>query len=61
MDLKRSGFAGRLVSHGMHSIASATFNEHGFEPELIELALAHAGMRFAVPITVPITLNAAAP
>lgn len=41
MALKRMGFAGRLVSHGMHSIASTTLNEHGFEPELIEVALAH--------------------
>lgn len=42
MALKRMGFAGRLVSHGMRSIASTTLNEHGFEPELIEVALAHA-------------------
>lgn len=41
MALKRMGFAGRLVSHGMRSIASTTLNEHGFEPELIEVALAH--------------------
>lgn len=26
----------------MRSIASTTLNEHGFEPELIEVALAHA-------------------
>lgn len=41
MALKRMGFAGRLVSHGMRSIASTTLNEQGFEPELIEVALAH--------------------
>lgn len=41
-DKKRMGFAGRLVSHGMRSIASTTLNEQGFEPELIEVALAHA-------------------
>lgn len=41
MALKRMGFAGRLVSHGMRSIASTTLNEEGFEPELIEVALAH--------------------
>ena len=35
------GFAGRLVSHGMRSIASTVLNEHGFDPELIEVALAH--------------------
>lgn len=41
MALKRMGFARRLVSHGMRSIASTTLNEKGFEPELIEVALAH--------------------
>lgn len=35
------GFAGRLVSHGMRSMASTILNEHGWEPELIEVALAH--------------------
>lgn len=41
MALKRMGFAGRLVSHGMRSMASTTLNEQGFDPELIEVALAH--------------------
>lgn len=41
MALKRMGFAGRLVSHGMRSIASTVLNEQGFDPELIEVALAH--------------------
>jgi integrase len=41
MALKRMGFEGRLVSHGMRSMASTTLNEHGWEPELIEVALAH--------------------
>jgi integrase len=41
MALKRMGFEGRLVSHGMRSIASTILNEHGWEPELIEVALAH--------------------
>jgi integrase len=41
MALKRMGFEGRLVSHGMRSIASTILNEKGFEPELIEVALAH--------------------
>lgn len=39
--LKRMGFAGRLVSHGLRSIASTTLNEQGFESDLIEAALAH--------------------
>ena len=41
MALKRMGFVGRLVSHGMRSMASTILNEHGWEPELIEVALAH--------------------
>lgn len=41
MALKRMGFEGRLVSHGMRSMASTTLNEQGWEPELIEVALAH--------------------
>lgn len=36
------GFAGRLVNHGMRSMASSILNEHGWDPELIEAALAHA-------------------
>ncbi|CDU09305.1 Phage integrase [Vibrio diabolicus] len=41
MALKRMGFAGRLVSHGLRSLASTTLNEQGFESDLIESALAH--------------------
>lgn len=41
MALKRMGFEGRLVSHGMRSMASSILNEHGWDPELIEVALAH--------------------
>jgi integrase len=41
MALKRMGFEGRLVSHGMRSMASTILNEHGWESELIEVALAH--------------------
>ncbi|MEZ9481913.1 integrase domain-containing protein [Vibrio splendidus] len=39
--LKRMGYAGRLVSHGLRSIASTTLNENGHDPDLIETALAH--------------------
>jgi integrase len=35
------GFQDRLVSHGMRSMASTILNEHGWDPELIEVALAH--------------------
>jgi len=41
MAIKRMGFGGRLVAHGMRSIASTTLNEHGFDPDVIEAALAH--------------------
>lgn len=41
MPLKRMGFAGRLVSHGLRSLASTTLNEQGFDPDLVEAALAH--------------------
>lgn len=35
------GFAGELVSHGLRSLASTTLNEQGFDPNLIEVCLAH--------------------
>lgn len=41
MALKRMGFGGRLVSHGLRALASTALNEHGFEPDLIEAVLAH--------------------
>ncbi|MEH6532227.1 MAG: integrase domain-containing protein [Photobacterium frigidiphilum] len=41
--LKRMGFAGRLVSHGLRSIASTTLNQQGHDPDIIEAALAHVG------------------
>jgi integrase len=41
MALKRMGFEGRLVSHGMRSMASTILNEHRWKSELIEVALAH--------------------
>jgi len=39
--LKRMGFAGRLVAHGLRALASTTLNEQGFDPDVIEAALAH--------------------
>jgi len=39
--LKRIGFAGKLVAHGMRSIASTAMNEIGFNSDVIESALAH--------------------
>ncbi|RIH70475.1 integrase [Vibrio splendidus] len=41
--LKRMGYAGRLVSHGLRSIASTTLNENSHDPDVIEAALAHVG------------------
>jgi integrase len=41
MALKRIGFKGELVSHGLRSLASTTLNEQRFDPELIEVCLAH--------------------
>ena len=41
MALKRMGFGGELVSHGLRSIASTTLNEQAWDSELIEVALAH--------------------
>lgn len=39
--LKRMGFRKRLVAHGMRALASTTLNEQGFDPDIIEAALAH--------------------
>lgn len=40
--LKRIGFGGKLVAHGLRSIASTAMNEAGFSPDIIESALAHS-------------------
>tara|TARA_Y100000588_G_scaffold330086_1_gene366742 strand:+ start:195 stop:1436 length:1242 start_codon:yes stop_codon:yes gene_type:complete len=39
--LRRMGFQGRLVSHGIRSLGSTTLNEEGFNADVIEAALAH--------------------
>ncbi len=41
MAIKRMGYKGKLVSHGLRSIASTALNEQGFNPDVIESALAH--------------------
>ncbi|MEX0943203.1 MAG: integrase domain-containing protein [Pseudomonadales bacterium] len=43
MALKRMGFEKQLVAHGLRALASTTLNEQGFDPEIIEAALAHIG------------------
>lgn len=39
--LKRIGFGGRLVAHGLRSIASTAMNEAGLNADIIEAALSH--------------------
>lgn len=39
--LKRMGFKGRLVSHGLRALASTTLNENAHDADLIEVALSH--------------------
>lgn len=41
MALKRMGYKNKLVAHGMRSIGSTALNEEGFDPDIIEAALAH--------------------
>jgi len=43
MALKRMGYSQKLVAHGLRSLASTILNEQGFDPEIIEAALAHTG------------------
>ncbi len=40
--LKRIGYGGKLVAHGLRSIASTAMNEAGLNPDAIEAALAHS-------------------
>ena len=40
--LKRIGYGGKLVAHGLRSIASTALNEANFNPDVIESALAHS-------------------
>lgn len=39
--LRRMGYQGVLVSHGLRAIFSTAANEEGFDPDVIEAALAH--------------------
>lgn len=41
MALKRMGFKDMLVAHGLRALASTTLNEQGFDPDVVEAALAH--------------------
>jgi len=37
------GYGRKLVAHGLRSLASTILNEQGFDPDIIEAALAHTG------------------
>ena len=39
--LKKMGYEDRLVAHGLRSIGSTALNEHGYDPDIIEVALSH--------------------
>ncbi|WP_337262622.1 MULTISPECIES: integrase domain-containing protein [unclassified Serratia (in: enterobacteria)] len=39
--IKRMGYGGRLVAHGLRSVASTALNEQGFPSDVIEAALSH--------------------
>lgn len=39
--LKHLDYTGKLVAHGLRSIVSTALNEAGFNPDVIETALAH--------------------
>ena len=51
MALRRLGYEGRQTGHGFRHIASTILNEHGWDPELIEVALAHVDKDEAAEIT----------
>lgn len=42
MALKRMGYGGKLVAHGLRALASTTLNDVGWHPDIIESALAHS-------------------
>ena len=41
MAIKRMGYKGKLVSHGLRALASTSLNEQAFDPDVIEASLAH--------------------
>lgn len=41
MAIKRMGYKDKLVAHGLRALASTVLNEQGFDPNVIEAALAH--------------------
>lgn len=41
MAIRRMGYGGQLVAHGLRALASTTLNEAAFDPDVVEVALAH--------------------
>jgi len=41
MAIKRMGYDGKLVAHGLRALASTTLNEEGFNHDVIEACLSH--------------------
>lgn len=44
--LKKIGYNGKLVAHGMRALASTVLNEHDFKSDWIEMSLAHGDENF---------------
>lgn len=44
--LKRIGYDGKLVAHGLRALASTVLNEHEFKADWIEMSLAHGDKNF---------------
>ena len=40
--MKRMGYEGTLVAHGLRALGSTTLKEKGFDPDVIGAALAHS-------------------
>lgn len=56
--LKRMGYGGKLVAHGLRAIASTALNQAAFNSDVIEAALAHTiRMKYGVLIIVLLILN----
>ncbi len=53
--LRRIGYSNeQMTAHGFRSLASTLLNEQGWNPDLIELQLAHKrGIKFELRTTVP--------
>lgn len=41
MAIKRMGYGGLLVAHGLRALASTTLNEQGFDRDVVEAAMSH--------------------